>query len=70
MTKANEDKKTETPLNKSNVEGLVSCPVCKREWPEDCEQSRAVNMRGKCIVCIADAGERIEMNPYEFRKVI
>ena len=33
MTKENEDKKTKTPLSKSNVEGFVMepCPLCKKE---------------------------------------
>ncbi len=42
------------------------CPVCERVWPEGCEQAIAVEKRGKCICCIAKAGERIETDPYEF----
>ena len=67
--KKDDDSAEKTPTA-SDVDPGVSCPVCKRDWPEDCEQGRAVKMRGKCIVCIADTREHIEMNPYEFRKVI
>jgi hypothetical protein len=45
----------------------IECPKCKREWPIDCEQGRAVILRKKCICCIANDHERIEMEPYEFR---
>lgn len=34
MTKENEDKKTETPLSQSAVEGLVICAACKF-WGDD-----------------------------------
>lgn len=49
------------------MEDGLSCPICKREWPMNCEQTRAIKQRGKCIVCIVEAKERIAMNPYEFR---
>jgi len=46
---------------------MATCPVCAREWPDDIsEQAIAVEKRGKCIVCIVEAEEHIEMNPYEF----
>lgn len=59
--------KDNTEHCKLEMSKLLSCPVCKREWPEDCEQGRAVTLRNKCIVCIAGAHEDIKMDPYEFR---
>jgi len=50
------------------VDGKVTCSACEREWPRSCEQGIAVNARGKCIVCICRDGERICMEPYEFRQ--
>ena len=45
----------------------LCCPCCKKEWLINSEQGRAILKRGKCIVCIAKADERIVMDPYEFR---
>ena len=59
------DKKDGANSVRSNE--LLGCPICKREYPIDCEQTRAITKRGKCICCIFDAKEYIEMNPYEFR---
>lgn len=42
------------------------CPVCDRQWPERSEQGLAVQKRGKCIICIVEAGQNICMDPYEF----
>lgn len=44
----------------------VRCPKCNHEWEEGCEQEVAIRKRGKCIGCVVDAKERIEMEPYEF----
>jgi len=30
---------------------LLSCPVCFRDWPEDCEQAISIEMYGECCVC-------------------
>lgn len=67
------DKETEN-TSKANGKGVVSssgldCPVCKREWPQDCEQGRAIVLRNKCIVCIAESDENIKIDPYEFRAI-
>ena len=59
----------------NELETQIICPQCKREWPEDCEQGRAVILRDKCIVCIIKDGEHItgaryfDYEPYEFRKI-
>jgi hypothetical protein len=44
----------------------ASCLECGRDWPSGTEQAIAIQKRGKCIVCITEAGERICMEPYEF----
>ena len=30
----------------------VTCPECKREWPESCEQAASVDIFGACLLCI------------------
>lgn len=58
---------TDTPQKADCPSASCSpCLVCGREWPDDSEQVKAMVTRGKCIVCIVEAEERIEMNPYEF----
>ena len=36
------------------------CPNCKRAIPENSEQSKAVEKRGKCLGCICKANELIK----------
>lgn len=46
----------------------TKCPKCRREWDEfPCEQSIAIEKRGKCIQCIIDDKEPINIKPYEFQ---
>ena len=28
------------------------CPECGKEWPENCEQSIAIELYGKCAYCL------------------
>lgn len=45
---------------------MTICPVCKKEWKLETEQSIAIRKRGKCIDCLIKNNEHIEMEPYEF----
>jgi len=61
----------ESAIDKQTVEAgaaeEVKCPKCLRTWDKiPCEQSVAIEKRGKCIVCISLSGESICSDPYEF----
>ncbi len=44
----------------------TDCPSCRTSWDAESEQANAIRIRGKCIVCILDAAETIQSDPYEF----
>lgn len=48
---------------------IVHCPECERRWPLICEQSIAIDKRGKCIPCIIDDTDEPEIEENEFEPI-
>ncbi len=30
---------------------MKTCPKCKREWPDNCEQAVSIEWHDECVVC-------------------
>jgi len=55
-------------INEQQTKKKTVCPKCKSEWEEyPCEQSVAIEKRGKCIKCLIKDKEEIQTKPYEFQ---